>query len=263
MYTPVLTVLLALGCDATESTPSSPEPTMEEGAVEAPSQDTGSTLDCPSGESTTAYLDTDGDGYGRAYTAEEMCLPLPEGYVDQFGDCRDRYAEVYPGAPEYCDGLDNDCDGRTDEDPVDPDTFYLDTDFDGFGNSDFSVEGCNLPDGYVPYGGDCDDSDANRAPAKPELCDGIDNDCDDIIDENVSEDDAIVWYRDGDGDGYGSYSADDIERGCVAPDGYLEVAGDCDDTDPDIFAGAPDLCDGKDNDCDPATPADAADCPSP
>jgi len=249
-------ILVLLSCTETKSTTPSTDPVDDD----IQSVDTGTPLDCPSGESVTAYVDTDEDGYGRAYTATEMCLPLPEGYVTQMGDCRDHYAEVYPGADEYCDGLDNDCDGITDEDPIDPDTHYLDEDFDGWGNSELSLTGCNLPDGYVPYGGDCDDNDPDRAPANDELCDGIDNDCDDEIDEDVDPNDATTWYLDEDGDGHGSMFASGVVKSCAQPEGAQTDATDCNDTDPDIYIDAPEICDGKDNDCDPATAADEG-CP--
>ena len=252
MHTLYLSIFFVTAC-TTKNSATTPDPAEPElGIVE----DSGSTLDCESGESVTAYIDTDEDGYGRAYTATEMCLPLEEGYVTQYGDCRDHYPNVYPGAPEYCDGLDNDCNGVTDDNPLDPDTFYFDADLDGWGNSEITVVGCNLPDGYVPYGGDCDDDDANRAPAKNEECDGIDNDCDEEIDEGVRAEDAFVWYLDEDRDGHGSSLASGIVRSCVAPEGAQTTSTDCDDDDADVYSGAPELCDGKDNDCDPSTPTD-------
>jgi hypothetical protein len=249
-------MLVLLSC--TEKSTNSPatDPAPEDQNM---GMDTGTALDCGSGESVTAYVDSDEDGYGRAYTATEMCLPLPDGYVTEMGDCRDHYPEVYPGADEYCDGLDNDCDGTTDEDPLDPDTHYLDEDFDGWGNSELSLTGCNLPDGYVPYGGDCDDNDPDRAPANDELCDGIDNDCNGIVDD-VDPDDATIWYLDEDGDGHGSTLAPGIVKNCTQPEGSQATATDCDDTDPEVYNGAFEVCDGKDNDCDPYTVADEG-CP--
>ena len=58
--------------------------------------------------STVWFLDADGDGYGKSGTTQTGCLQ-PDSYVAQAGDCADGYASVFPGAPEICDGLRNDC----------------------------------------------------------------------------------------------------------------------------------------------------------
>ena len=70
----------------------------------------------------------------------KRCRPLraceaPAGYAAQDGDCDDSRWSVRPDAEEVCDLLDNDCDGSTDEDPVDGDTFYADLDRDSFGTA--------------------------------------------------------------------------------------------------------------------------------
>lgn len=62
----------------------------------------------------TWYADADGDGYGNAATSTMACS-APIGYVADNTDCDDAENTVYPGAPEICDGLDNDCDGDYDE----------------------------------------------------------------------------------------------------------------------------------------------------
>ena len=80
-----------------------------------------------------------------------------------------------------------------------------------------------------------------------EICDGIDNDCDNEIDEGLTRD----WYRDQDGDSYGTSS--DIRNACNPPEGYVVNAGDCDDSDNSIHPGALELCDGADNDCNDST----------
>lgn len=64
-------------------------------------------------ENETYYADADGDSYGNPDVFITGC-GLPVGYVLNAGDCHDDAAESYPGNPEVCDGLDNDCDGYAD-----------------------------------------------------------------------------------------------------------------------------------------------------
>jgi hypothetical protein len=63
--------------------------------------------------------------------------------------------------------------------------FYLDFDGDGYGVDSVFQPGftCSPPIDYVPVSGDCDDADPLRHPGAPEICDGLDNDCDGTVDE--------------------------------------------------------------------------------
>jgi outer membrane protein OmpA-like peptidoglycan-associated protein len=126
----------------------------------------------------------DGDGDGVTWCA---------------GDCDNQNPATRPGAPEICDGLDNDCDSRIDS---------VEVDADG--------------DGWAPCDGDCDESDASVHPQTAEDCsNGIDDDCDGSVDEST----------DADGDG-------------------ATCEQDCNDLDARVFRQASELCDGLDNDCD-------------
>jgi hypothetical protein len=85
--------------------------------------------------------------------------------------------------PEICDGLDNNCDGQTDEGLTS--TYYADFDGDGYGDASQPVQACAQPAGYVANSGDCDDLDAAVHPGATEVCDGLDNDCNGLIDEGL------------------------------------------------------------------------------
>jgi len=174
----------------------------------------------------TASLSTDADGDG--YDASE--------------DCDDNNSLVHPGAPELCDGADNNCNGTIDEDVTS--TFYADADSDGFGDSGAAVEACEAPAGTVPIGNDCDDSSDTIFPGAEEVCDGDDNDCDGDIDEGLGG----TWYPDLDQDGYGDADAPKVY--CTETEGYVENAQDCDDTEPGISPEATEVCNEVDDDCD-------------
>jgi len=181
----------------------------------------------------------DGDDDGAAdhdMGADEVYFDADgDGFLSCEGDCDSNDPEVYPGAPEVCNGRDNDCDGDIDED-------FTDADGDGYA---FCV--------------DCDDANQGINPGVDEICDGIDNNCNDVVDEGP----------DADGDGYTSCNsvdcndydpsiypgADEIcdgeDNNCDGEvdegfdedgDGVSTCTGDCDDTNPDINWLAPEQC---------------------
>ncbi len=106
-------------------------------------------------------------------------------------------------------------------------------------------------DGWTSEAGDCDDQDAAVHPDAPEVCNGVDDDCDGGIDDEDADLQAGTWYLDADGDGYGSDATTAVS--CAGPDGYSPTAGDCDDADPAINPEAAEVCNDIDDDCDGAT----------
>ncbi len=114
------------------------------------------------------------------------------------------------------------------ENPSIPGTWYRDADGDGYGDADEQVTSTSQPSGYVEDATDCDDGDATSYPGGDEYCDGADNDCDGIIDEDPLDGD--TWYADNDLDAWGN--PDDTVSACEQPPGYTDNTLDCDDTDP-------------------------------
>jgi hypothetical protein len=185
------------------------------------------------------YADADGDGYGDPNVAVTACN-APVGFVDDPRDCDDSDAAIQPFAIEDDCNLvvDLNCDGVTGS-----------TDGDG--------------DGLSSCFGDCDDTNATTRPGGAELCgDGLDNDCDGLIDD-PSAADAPSWYPDGDGDGFGLTVFEIVS--CTEPPAGLSpfvlVDADCNDLDPAINPSGIEFCDLVDNDCngidDDDTAADA------
>ena len=131
----------------------------------------------------------------------------------------------------------------------DPNTrFYYDADKDGYGDPDKWLDACFEPDGYVKQAGDCADDNSHRNPGVKEVCDGVDNNCDGQIDEGF---DRSWYYLDADGDGYGDPAQGILA--CIIPPNYTLNDQDCQDADSSVYPGAPEICDGQDNDCDNLT----------
>lgn len=207
----------------------------------------GTTDEDDAADALSWWRDADGDGSGVSSTPTQACNQ-PSGYVAAGGgeDCDDANATTYPGALEYCDGEDDDCDGTIDEDDaVDAQTWWLDADSDGFGGSRLSVSQCAAPAGYVGNTTDCNDLDGAVFPGATEVCNDTDDDCDGSSDEGLT---TYTWYADSDSDGFGD--AGDSETDCAQPAGYVSSSSDCDDTNGSVNPAASELCDSIDNDCD-------------
>jgi hypothetical protein len=213
------------------------------------------------------YPDRDHDGFGDPAGAVPEAV-APADYIAQGGDCNDNDPNIHPGAKEVCDGVDNNCDGKIDD--ADPtvdlstgQTFHFDFDGDGYGDPSTSVQACAAPGGYVADGTDCNDTNAAIHPGADEVCDGVDNNCNGLVDDadpTLDTSTATAFYRDADGDGYGTGSP---TLACNPPSGYVARGGDCNDADATTHPGAVEICDGRDNDCDggiDGTPAQPNQC---
>ena len=206
-------------------------------------------------DAPTWHADADGDGYGDS-EGEAACEAI-SGWLADGSDCDDADATVHPGADESCDGRDDDCDDVIDEDtPADSPTWHPDADGDGYGDPDTGEPHCaDAPAGWTEDATDCDDADAAVSPSGTEVCDGVDQDCDDAVDDDPI--DGRTYYTDADGDGYGDPDA--AVAACAPLAGTVSDATDCDDADPAVSPAAGETCDGIDQDCDGTTDEDSSD----
>jgi hypothetical protein len=196
------------------------------------------------------HMDSDGDGYGLETVTEVSCSGS-SGYVlpTAIFDCDDSRPDFYPGADEYCDAKDNDCDGTVDEsDALDSIEWFPDSDFDSYGEPGYGVMSCSRPSGYVDNDQDCNDGNSDISPSAFETCDDVDNDCDGAVDDDDPDiADAQVWYLDDDGDGFGD--VDSSQESCDQPSGHVSNQWDCDDSESATYPGADEICDALDNNC--------------
>ncbi len=162
---------------------------------------------CRDDEPSPADIDNDGDGSNAA------------------ADCNDTDPGVFPGAPETCNGVDDDCNGIIDNDPTDATTYFADLDGDSYGDVTAPISSCDTPTGAATDSTDCEDNDAATHPG------AVEDDCTDPNDYNC---DGSTGYSDVDADGFAA-------------------CNDCDDTVPGVNADAVESCDGIDNNCDGVT----------
>ncbi len=212
------------------------------------------------GDHRLTFRVTDQDGL---YAVEEYYFTVisasmidddGDGWTEVQGDCNDGDASVNPGAAEFYNDRDDDCDGL-----VDNGTVGYDDDGDGMSEIE----------------GDCDDADPTAYNGAVETCDGVDDDCDTTVDETTEcYDDDGDGYAETTGDCDDSYassfpSAGELEDGrdndCDGivdegtnaydddGDGWTENGGDCNDAVASIYPGASETCSGYDDDCDGET----------
>ncbi len=188
---------------------------------------------------TFGIVDVDADGFPSA----GCCNTDATNTLVCGTDCDDNRANVNAFASEVCDGLDNNCDGTTDEGVSV--AGFVDADGDGFGDTALPLNQCAGLGQFSTIGGDCDDADPTRNPSQVEICDGIDNDCNEIDDDNTQD---VDWFLDDDGDGFGTDSVATIVS-CTPIAGRSVLSTDCDDEAAGINPASQELCDGLDNDC--------------
>jgi len=198
----------------------------------------------------TYYQDADADGYGNVLISTSTCLTeAPAGYVSNNTDCNDSNNLMNPGMLEYCNGYDDDCDTTTDEnDAIDANTYYADTDHDTYGNPALTQRACSQPSNYVTNNTDCNDASNTVYPGATEtFYDGIDSNC-------AGESDYDADYDGYDSEAYGGTDCNDtnnaiyplaretyydgIDQNC---DGASDYDADIDTYDAEAYGG---------NDCD-------------
>lgn len=137
------------------------------------------TLDlCVSDACESTAPDNDHDGHAAVGCVDGHGEPLGD-------DCNDDELTVYQGAPELCDTQDNDCDAFIDE-SLQSVAWYPDTDGDSFGDaSGTPIVACAPVTGRSMLATDCDDNNSTAYPGNAEVCDAIDNDCDNLADDGV------------------------------------------------------------------------------
>ena len=133
------------------------------------------------------YIDEDGDKYGIGL-GKCLCGSFDVYRANELGDCDDTDDGINPGAEEKCDGKDNNCNEKIDEEDAEGCTYYYkDQDGDGYG---INKKKC-LCEGSGEYraekDGDCDDNNKAVYPSAEEKCNGIDDDCNGLIDDGMND----------------------------------------------------------------------------
>jgi hypothetical protein len=157
-------------------------------------------------------------------------------------DCDDYDASLHPGQNDYCNGIDDNCNGDVDENATFT-LWYADADSDGFGNPSTFLSTCDVPQGgYITDGTDCDDNNATINPITVETCNSIDDNCNNQVDEGLLS----LYYADADSDGFGDpLSA--VTTCDAPPSGFITDGTDCNDNNSGIHPNATETCNGIDD----------------
>ncbi len=191
---------------------------------------------CERVEEVEHFADLDGDGFGAGFALSSCPSEVPEDRVLNQVDCDDEDENINPDATEFCNQIDDNCDGQTDEGYV-LDKYFIDVDGDGFGARFPAVATCGEPPvGYVGNDLDCNDNNNRIHPDAPEICNaGRDDNCDgraDDGDPNTLDSSKLTFYEDRDADGLGN-----LDRGrklCTIQAGLVDNFVDCNDRNREI-----------------------------
>lgn len=216
------------------------------------------------------FIDADGDGFGSSNTVQYACS-APAGYVSNMNDCTDNAATYYdvdmdgfgagdmvpcgdvfnandcnpndisvnPLATEFCNQVDDNCDGQIDEGLLTQ--YFTDADADGFGDLQAPMFACTPTFGFVLNSDDCDDTALTYTDIDGDgFGFGVPVACGNSF-TNDDCDDTVVLFGDLDGDGHGA--------GDPVPCGGVVLSDDCNDADAQVNPDQSEICDGLDQNC--------------